>query len=247
LHDAVPETGQYTLQVICNDGLRLFLDDGELLSRWTPQGGVVETTVSTLEKGYHGLVLEYLKAPGQGGILFSCRKVNESAECGVLSYDPSGFVPLSQKPTADHADQKGLPGAQEAEKLEILESGPGATVVLPWGREKGFLLWGKVGIGDRLKFRFHSPEAGDRTLILALGRSRNSGIVKIAANGRILVKELDLYSPQNHFLEIEFKKVALAKGANELEFTMTGSNPAATEWRKGDGVNKMSFDYLRIR
>jgi hypothetical protein len=207
----------------------------------------VETTVCTLETGYHALVLEYLKAPGQGGIAFSCKKLNESTECGLLSYDPSSFVPLSQKPTVDHADLKGLPGAQEAEKLEILESLPGATAVLPWGREKGFLLWGKVGIGDRLKLRFDAPEAGERTLILALGRSRNSGIVKIAVNGRLLVQTLDLFAPQNHFLETEFKKVALAKGANELEFMMIGSNPAATEWRKGDGVNKMSMDYLRIR
>jgi serine/threonine protein kinase len=242
----VPDTGQYTLQVICNDGLRLFLDDGELLSRWIPQSGLVETTVCSLEKGYHGLFLEYLKAPGEGGIAFSCKKVNESAETGALSYDPSSFVPLSQKPTADHADQKGLAGAQEAEKLEILESVLGATAVLPWGREKGFLLWGKVSIGDRLKLRFDAPEAGERTLILALGYSRNSGIVRIAVNGKLL-KELDLYSPQNHFLETEFKRVALSKGANELQFTMIGSNPAATEWRKGDGVNKMSIDYLRLR
>ncbi|HLY73752.1 MAG TPA: protein kinase [Planctomycetota bacterium] len=243
----VPETGPYTLQVICNDGLRLFLDDAELLSRWVPQSGVVETTVCTLETGYHALVLEYLKGPGQGGIAFSCKKLNESAECGVLRHDPSSFVPLSQKPTVDHADLKGLPGAQEAEKLEILESLPGATAVLPWGREQGFLLWGKVRIGDRLKLRFDAPEAGERTLILALGRSRNSGIVKIAVNGRVLVPNLDLFSPQNFFLEAEFTKVALAKGGNELEFTMIGSNPGATEWRKGDGVNKMSIDYLRIR
>jgi len=242
----VPETAQYTLQVICNDGLRLFVDDGEIFSRWVPQGGVVETDVRTLEKGYHSLLLEYLKAPGKGGIVFTCKKISEATEAALL-HDPGQFVPLSQKPTIDHLDQKGLPGAQEAEKLQILEAGPNSTVVLPWGREKGFLLWGKAAVGDRLKLQFDSPESGERTLILALGRSKNSGIVRIAVNGREVAKELDLYIPQNQFLEVEFKKVPLRKGANELEFTMTGTNPAATEWRKGEGVHKMSFDYLRIR
>ena len=41
--------------------------------------------------------------------------------------------------------------------------------------------------------------------------------------------------------------MALLKGPNELEFTMLGTNPLAVEWNKGDGVYKMSMDYLRIR
>jgi hypothetical protein len=84
-------------------------------------------------------------------------------------------------------------------------------------------------------------------LILALGRSKNNGIVRIEVNGREIARDLDLYVPANHFLEYEYKKVPILKGANELEVTMTGSNPAAVEWRKGDGVQKFSLDYLRIR
>lgn len=244
----VPETGQYTLQIISNDGVRLFLGDAELLCRWTPGTGVVETAVSTLEQGLHALLLEFVKAPGKGGIAFSCKSAQgDAAPVVMLMHDPAAFSPLSQKPTLDHVDTKGLPGAQEAEHLPILEAQPGSTVVLPWGRENGFLLWGKVQPGDRLKLQFESPEAGERTLILALGRAKNSGIVRIALNKRELVKNLDLYAPQNHFLEFEFHKAAIRKGANELEFTMMGTNPAAVEWSKGNGLYKMSMDYLRIR
>src|SRR5579862_5187750 len=113
----------------------------------------------------------------------SCKKVADSGESlpsEILVHDGTAFTPLSQKPTVDHADQAGLPGAQEAEKLPILESAPGATFVLPWGREKGFLLWGKANPGDRLKLQFDSRESGERTLILALGRAKNGGIVRIA-------------------------------------------------------------------
>jgi serine/threonine protein kinase len=244
----VPETGAYLLQVICADGLRLALDDLDLLSRWGSHPGGVETTVQTLEKGYHRFVVEGLKLTGVGSLSFSWKKAEtgEPVPTSTLHHDATEFSPLSQKASPDHLDQKGLPGAQEGEKLPILEGGAG-TGVLPWGREKGFLLWFKTKTGDRLKLQFESPEAGEKTLILALGRSKNNGIVRIAVNGKEIVKELDLYTPNNHFLEHEFKKVPLNKGANELEFTMTGSNPAAVEWRKGDGVQKFSLDYLRIR
>jgi predicted Ser/Thr protein kinase len=244
----VPESGQYTLQVICNEGVRFFLGDAEIFSRWMPASGVVETAVSTLEKGCHALLLECVKGPGRGGISFSCKKAQEdAAQVGTLMHDPAGFTVLSQKPTFDHIDTASLPGAQEAERLPILEAAPGSTIVLPWGREKGFLLWGRVRPGDRLKLQFESPQAGERTLILALGRAKNCGIVRIALNGRELAKDLDLYAAQNHFLEYEFRKSALRKGSNELEFTMLGTNPAAVEWSKGDGLYKMSMDYLRLR
>ncbi len=246
----IPETAQYTIQVITGEGLRLFLSGEEICSRWVPQGGVVETAVQTLEKGDHPLLLEYLKPPGKAGIEFTCRKVNGAGDqptADLLFHDPATFTPLSEKPSPERVDTKGLPGAQEAEKLPILESAPGATVVLPWGREKGFLLWGKTKPGDRLKLQFDSPEAGERTLILTLGHAKNAGVVRIAVNGRELIRDFDLYSPTNHFLESEFKRVPLRKGANELEFTLTGCNPAATEWRKGDGVGKVSMDYLRLR
>jgi len=243
-----PETGTYVFQVIGNDGVRLYLDDREILSRWTPHGGSVENAVQTLEKGIHAFVLEAFKTSGRGGLSFSWKKgeSGEALPASLLLHDPAGFSPLSQKATPENLDQRGLPGAQEAERLPILEGAAG-TGVLPWGREKGFLLWFKTRTGDRLKLQFTSEEAGEKTLILALGRSKNNGIVRIAVNGREIAKDLDLYVPANHFLEFEYQKVPIFKGPNELEITMTGSNPAAVEWRKGDGVQKFSLDYLRLR
>src|SRR5262249_45970940 len=102
-------------------------------------------------------------------------------------------------------------------------------------------------VGDRLRLQFDAPEKGEQTLILAFGRSRNSGIFRVAVNGAVLAEKLDLYFPGNHFLEHEFKKVPLRKGANELEFTIVGSNSSANEGAKGDGVLRLSVDYLRLR
>ena len=141
-----------------------------------------------------------------------------------------------------------MPGAQEAETLPILESVPGSSFVIPFGRNKGILIWGKnAKIGDRLKLGFDAPETGEKTLILAMSRVKNAGIFRIAVNGTVLAERLDLYHPGNHVLEFEFKKTPLRKGQNELEFTVAGSNPAAVEWHKGEGTMKLAFDYLRIR
>jgi hypothetical protein len=73
------------------------------------------------------------------------------------------------------------------------------------------------------------------------------GIFKIAVNGTVLTEKLDLFSATNFTFEYEFKKAPLRKGQNELEFTLIGSNPYASEWNKGEGVMKLGFDYLRIR
>ena len=86
------------------------------------------------------------------------------------------------------------------------------------------------------------------TLILTLGRGKAAGTVKIAVNGVVVAEKVDLFYMFNpHFVEHEFKKVALRKGANELEFTMIGSNPGAAEYIKADGMPKLSMDYLRLR
>src|SRR6185436_13066606 len=88
----VPETGQYAFQVINNEGLRLFLDNIEVFSRWTPQGAPVETAVSTLEKGHHAIVLECFKSQGRGAYAFSWKKVDglgENQPNLMLLHDPA--------------------------------------------------------------------------------------------------------------------------------------------------------------
>jgi len=249
----IPETGTYVFHAWCGDGIRLLIDHAEIITLWTPRKLSFDTGTGLLEQGYHEFVLESFCASGFGGVHFSFKKSNEAgtAQSGSANFfhDPSKFTPLQQSATPDHFDWEGLPGAQEAETLPILDVVPPAsTFVIPWGRKKGILIWGKeTKIGSRLKLGFDAPEAGEKTLILALSRVKNAGIFRISVNGTLLAETLDLYQPGNQTLEWEFKKAPLRKGQNELEFTIVGSNPAAVEWHKGDGVFKLGFDYLRIR
>lgn len=247
-----PQKASYAFQSNAYEGMRMFIDDVEVLSNWMSrvQG---EISVVVLEQGLHSVVVELYKTNGQfGGAWMTWRRSNEPGSPPMdpthLLHDPTGFKAIpSRKAGPEFADRKSLPGAQEAESLKILE-GAGSTGVLGFGaRDKGFLLWGKTKLNDRLVLQFDAAEAGEKTLILALGRSKNSGTVRIAVNGVPLAEKLDLYHPNSHFLEHEYKRVLLKKGANELEFTLIGSNPLAVEWNKGDGVLKLSLDYLRMR
>jgi tRNA A-37 threonylcarbamoyl transferase component Bud32 len=250
----IPETGPYVVQARAVDGMRLFLGNLELLSNWMSRTAQFETTIVFLEKGHHPIRLEFFKSGYTGaGVSLTVKKSNEpgasNLDASHFVHDSSTFTPVARKTTIQLADRKSLPGAQEAESLRVLEATGYPPAVLGfYARDKGFLVWGKnCKFGDRLRLEFDSPETVERTLVLALGRAKNAGTFRVAVNGTVLAERLDLYFLNNHFLEHEFKKVALRKGANELEFVIAGSNPSAVEWTKGDGVLKLSMDYLRIR
>jgi hypothetical protein len=249
----VPQKASYAFQGNGYEGMRLFVDDVEMLSNWMSRTSASEIGVAVLEEGLHAVVLEVFKTNGPfGGVTITCKRSNEPGAMPLPAsnflHDPNVFKPLARKSSPEFADRKSLPGAQEAESLKILE-GASSTVVLPMaGRDKGFLVWGKgTKLGDRLVMQFDAPEAGEATLILALGRAKNAGTVRIAVNGAVLAEKVDLFHPQSHFLEHEYKRVSLKKGANDLEFTLVTSNPRAAEVKQGDGVLKMSLDYLRMR
>jgi tRNA A-37 threonylcarbamoyl transferase component Bud32 len=244
----VPASGSYTFQATGPDGARLFVDDVEVFSHWKPRPPGSDAGIALLEKGLHRVVLERFQSKIGGGLDFTWKESSDAgpARTGLL-HDPSKFTPLSRKPSWEHIDWDPLPGAQEAESLPILFQNPDATFVLPFGRKKGLLVWGRnTKVNDVLRLRFNA-ERPRATLALALGRSKNAGIVSVSLNGRTLAPKLDLYQLVNHTLEVEFKVDDLKVGPNELEFVMVGTNPAAVEWKKGDGLYKMSLDYVRLR
>jgi len=248
----VPETGPYVFQTRSEDGTRLFIDDVEILSNWMQRPLTTDSGICILEQGLHRVVVECFQAKGSSGLSVSCNRGSglsgPGLEPSAFLHDPSAAVPLSRKPAWEIIDWEGIPGAQEGESLRVLECTGGATANLPFGRKKGLLLWTKdARPGHRLKLEFTAPAAARATLILALGRAKNLGIFKIALNGADLAAALDLYSPINISLETEFKNVDLKAGANALEFTIVGTNPSAVEWHKGEGVFKLTFDYLRFR
>ncbi|HYE99383.1 MAG TPA: protein kinase [Planctomycetota bacterium] len=246
----VPETGQVIFQVRATDGVRLFVDDVEVLSNWeTRPAAAVDAGLVFLEKGAHRLVLEQFQRGTQWSMELTW-KPSTAAEAvpAPLLHDPARAVPFAAAkegyaPSED--DRRGLPGAQEAETLKVLGHKGPAPGALPFGRGTGSLFWGP-GKGDRLSLEFKAGPK-DRTLVLGLARNRNIGTFRFSVNGTVIAEALDLYDVKGNFREYEFKGAPLRAGANVLEIEVLGSNPAATPWKPGDGVNKFGFDYLRLR
>ena len=248
----IDEKGQYVVHAAATDGVRVFIDNVDVASNWLPRSPTGQVAIMYLDQGLHTLLVETFRAGQSGTVWLNCKKSSdpgaENLDSSHFVHDPATFTPLSRKAVWEVADRRTLPGAQEAESLKLVESVPGSTSVPNWiVRGKGFLYWGKAKLQDRLSIQFDSAEAGEKTLILALARAKNAGQVKIAVNGTVLAEKVDLYHWSPHFVEHEFKKVALRKGANDLEFTMVGSSPQAAEVKAGEGVLKFSLDYLRLR
>jgi protein kinase-like protein/PA14 domain-containing protein len=248
----VPERATYVFQANALEGMRVFIDNVEILSNWMSRSRTPERAVAYLDQGLHQIFVEMYKTNALlGAMWLTCKKSNDPSAATLdgshFLHDPSMFAPVARKAAPEFANRKTLKGAQEAEALKILE-GEKSTGVLPFAaRGKGFLLWAKAKLGDRLVLQFDAPEACEKTLILALARAKNAGIVRIAVNGAVIADKVDFYHPVNHFLEHEYRRVALRKGLNELEFTMLGSHPDTAPWIKADGMPKFSMDYLRLR
>jgi len=151
-----------------------------------------------------------------------------------------------------------IPGAEEGETLPVLEhSGhppqrKGYAYYAAYWRGawsgSGHLWWGPgVQPGDKLRVRFIAGEAGRATLALGLTSASDHGIFKVSVNGAVIAPALDLFGNELATGEREFKDVELKAGPNELEFEITGTNPAAREWGFGAGLFKMGLDYVLVR
>ncbi|HEX7898946.1 MAG TPA: protein kinase [Planctomycetota bacterium] len=243
----VPESGPVSFQISCHDGTRFSVDGVEVFTHWARRPSATDTHVVLLEKGLHRVALEHFQINALAHLSFVWRRASDVWKPDVL-HDPAKLPATFERKWAwEHFDFESLPGAQEAETLPILYAAPEATFVLPFGRKKGVLVWAKnTKVGDRLRLRFNAEKAVG-TLGLGFWRTKNSATVSVAVNGKVVASSLDLFWPANHVVEAEFRNVELKIGPNELEFVIVGSNPAAVEWKKGDGILKMSLDYVRIR
>lgn len=160
-----------------------------------------------------------------------------------------GFEPA---PDAERAilalpEIKGVAGAIEGEALKILEhkgeAHPQDMEGFGDGWSRGSHLWWRdAKQGDTLRLEFASTKEGKQTLVLAMTKAPDYGIVKISVNGAVIAEEVDLYDakvvPTG---EREFA-VELKSGANELKVEIVGTNP------KANPKNYMfGLDYLRIK
>ncbi|HUR39040.1 MAG TPA: protein kinase [Planctomycetota bacterium] len=67
----VPRTARYTFHALADDGVRLFIDDQQILASWTSRTDSSRIIDCALEEGYHRIVVEYFELAWQAAITLS--------------------------------------------------------------------------------------------------------------------------------------------------------------------------------
>ncbi len=143
---------------------------------------------------------------------------------------------------------KGVRGAIEGEKLEVVRAGGGVAEPQDVSFAEGFsreahLWWRGAKPGDRLALRFPvaaPARAGRAKLAMNFTKAPDYGIVKVSVNGVVVADALDLYATKvmpagEATFDVELKDV------NEIEVEIIGTNDAAKPKNYMFGL-----DYVRI-
>jgi len=256
-----PAAASYVFQTRSKEGVRLFVDGAAVITNWTSHPSTVNKGTAALEKGSHRVVLEYYHTSPEQALELSWKPEGDGALAPItpalLRHDPAAFVPR-EPPAPGENGPAAVPGAQQGESLPVLEATGDKTLVKnfethrlfwrgSWGG--GSHLWwgGRIKPGDRLRLAFDAAKEGRATVVLAVTRGSDHGIFKVSINGTVVAPALDLYDADLRIAPIEFKNVPVVAGANEIEFAVAGSNPAAREWGPGTGLYKMGLDYLVVK
>jgi len=254
----VPSTGNWSFEIKAEEAARLVIDGIELY-----KGNAAMTRSAQLGEGPHKFLLEHMHGGPNDTVSIAMRRADarpETAEKlgpGSLFHSIKEFKPvLPQSPFRNWMQP--VPGAEEGESIAVLEHSGHAPQRKGYAYYASFwkgswsasehLWWGPgVQVGDRLRVRFTAQRAGTDDVALGLTHAADHGIFKVSVNGTVAIDRLDLYSADLLTEETLLKDVALKTGANELEFEVVGTNPAAREWGPGAGIHKLGLDHVLVR
>jgi len=254
----VPSTGTWLFEIKAAEHARLVVDGVELYVGNSPM-----TRAAELGEGPHKFLLEHAHGGPDDTVSIALRRVDVPPEKAERLGPGSLFHAIKDfKPVAPQSHFRNymtpIPGAEEGEGIVVLEHSGHPPARKGYAYYASFwkgtwsgsehLWWGPgVKPGDKLRVRFASPVDGPRALALGLTRASDHGIFKVTVNGQVLAQALDLYSADLETKESELLNAPLQAGANELEFEVVGTNPAAVEWGTGAGKYKMGLDYVLVK
>ena len=100
------------------------------------------------------------------------------------------------------------------------------------------LVWRDSDPGDRLVVQFEVPDAGSYSVELNLAQMPDYGKHKVSVNGVPFGAEIDSYSAELYWQQVQLDVFDLSEGVNTLEVETTEPNPAA------DSGNLFGLDYI---
>lgn len=145
----------------------------------------------------------------------------------------------------DVVEIKRVKGAVEGESLHIKQETGGTTEIqsgaqFDWSGNRQ-LWWKDAKAGDTLVLEFSVEKAGVYTMIAALTKANDYGIVDVAVNEKTLSKNLDFYHTSVVTEEIDLGSCPLKQGVNQLKITLVGSNPNALK------RHMVGLDYILLK
>ena len=71
------DAGRYRLSTLSDDGLRVFLDGKEVISRWNHHGPTPDRTEVEIAAGVHEFVIHYCQESGASALEFNWEKLGD--------------------------------------------------------------------------------------------------------------------------------------------------------------------------
>jgi WD40 repeat protein/predicted Ser/Thr protein kinase len=92
----VPKTGKYFFSLAADDGVRMMIDDQQVMASWNSNTESPRSFETQLEEGYHRMVLEYFELAYLAGVVLSWSNSPTQAPMPIMA--KSFFHPASDPP-----------------------------------------------------------------------------------------------------------------------------------------------------
>ncbi len=106
----IPRSGRYTFSAACDDGMRLLIDDTQVLASWTSSAESPRPAVCVLDEGFHRIRIEYFE---RAHVALLALLWTEGAGVGPSPLPAKALFHLP-------ADYRAMPPARTAELVAVL-------------------------------------------------------------------------------------------------------------------------------
>lgn len=148
---SVPSTGTYRLQTLSDDGVRLFLDEQEIISNWSDHGGTVDAAELELAAGrWYPVRLEYYQNAGGAQLTFGWTQPHANSIARAVETAKNADVALIfagmgyDESEGFDRPHMNLPEGQDELIKAVAAANPNTVVVLTGGNPVAMGEW----IGD---------------------------------------------------------------------------------------------------
>lgn len=134
----VETAGTWTFEVVSNDGVRLWIDDVQLVEQWVQQPATVSTATMTLPAGWHPIRLEHFQLGGTVTLQLSFEGPGQAETIIPSTHLRAAGAGTNDAPWVDAGPDRGVFTGQDASApLEGTARDDGEVVAYAWSQTEG--------------------------------------------------------------------------------------------------------------